>query len=104
LYYNRLNISSLCDEVKNNTEKILAVSSEEYITNIAESIISKTVVDRDKLLEEKKKELKSKLFDENGFKLRGFPVLKMYVTPNDFRYIPLYPKSRTYNDALNELN
>lgn len=104
LYYNRLNISSLCDEVKNNTEKILAVSSEEYITNIAESIISKTVVNRDKLLEEKKKELKSKLFDENGFKLRGFPVLKMYVTPNDFRYIPLYPKSRSYNDALNELN
>jgi hypothetical protein len=59
-------------------------------------MVSKTVKKRDKQIEEKKSELRSKLFDDNGFKLRGFPVLKMYVTPEDFRYIPLYPKSRTY--------
>lgn len=105
-YYNPQSISALSDDNTSleRTGKISAVSSEAYITNIAESIVSKTVANREEEIETLKNDLRIKMTDENGkFKLRGFPVLKVFVTPKDFRYIPMYPKSRNYQQALDEL-
>lgn len=106
LYFNKQDIKILSENGK-------GVSPATYIDNIVENLVSKNISDRDSEIAKKRKQLNEVLYEEKKddfgginkvFKLRGRPVLQVYVTPEIYKYIPIYPKSRSFEEALQELD
>lgn len=106
LYFNKQDIKVLSENGK-------GISPIEYIDNVVENLVSKDIPDRNSEIEKKRQQLNEVLYEEKKdefgnidkiFKLRGRPVLQVYVTPEIYKYIPIYPKSRSFEEALQELD
>lgn len=106
LYFNKQDIKILSENGK-------GISPVEYIDNIIENLVSKDIPDRNSEIEKKRQQLNEVFYEEKKdefgnidkiFKLRGRPVLQVYVTPEIYKYIPIYPKSRSFEEALQELD